>query len=110
MSDALVCVLAPATELPLDALRRRLDRAAERNELSRFTWTTHGRLAVGLAGGTTGWQAQCRTSRRSSLVAAGCARLDNRDEVGRWSAIPERWSTATSDLDLILHAVDARGP
>lgn len=110
MSDTLLAVLSVAVESPTDKLQRGFDRAADRNGLARFTWTSHGRLAVGLSGGTSGWTVQCRSSRRSSLVAVGCVRLDNRDEVGRWSAAPERWWSTASDLDLVLHAVDARGP
>lgn len=110
MSDALLCILAPTVDSPLEDLRRRFDRAADRNGVARFTWTMHGRLTIGLSCGTGGWAVQCRSSRRSSLVAIGCARLDNREEVGRWSAAPERWWSTASDLDLVLHAVDARGP
>jgi asparagine synthase (glutamine-hydrolysing) len=102
-------MLSPAAESPTDDLRRRFDRVADRNGLARFTWTAHGRLTTGVSHGTSGWVVQCRSSRRSSLVAIGCARLDNRDEVGRWSAAPERWWSTASDLDLVLHAVDARG-
>lgn len=110
MSDALVCVLTPSADVPIEDLPRRFDRGADRNGLARFTWTTHGGLTVGLSCGTSGWAVQCRSSRRSSLVAIGCARLDNRDDVGRWTTTPERWWCTASDLDLVLHAVDARGP
>lgn len=110
MSDTLLCVLLPPDASLSDAIQRRYERAAERNLLPALTWITRGRFATAIARDPTGAGGEALVSSTQRLVGIGRVRLDNREEVAAWTRAGEAQNATTSDLDLVVRAIDERGP
>lgn len=105
--NSFICLYKPGGQFVTTAERARYQLIAPDGERPVVRWIKEPGLSIGTMSDTVGLAPL--TSRFDTLLAVGIVRLDNRNEVARLSGVHAANQTQT-DLDLILHAVAARGP